>query len=340
MAVCCCCPGRRYYDLYHGHAFGLSGQPVCIDGLAIVRFHLEALGYGAILRVDQGAPAPSDEFQARMRYLSRTELRTFSNDFQFLRQAIVPNPTTPLPTAPDNPPPDMVRLRAGMLDFDAQYGGRPSPGVPFTGDVQFPWEPAPRTRHRQLMQMHEMWMDRHPVTNEQYAAYVLETGYRPQFDQNWLKHFDAEGRYPEGWANKPVIWVSRQDAAAYCQHYGKRLPHTWEWQWAAQGGQFAPPRNSDSQSSGGANSTASSAPLRHPHRRRMDEAPPPPAPGQGRAFPWGNQDDPSRYPPRANNFEQPPPADVGLYPSGASAFGVQDMMYHLRLITTRTGILN
>ena len=70
--------------------------------------------------------------------------------------------------------------------------------------------------------MHEMWMDRHPVTNAQYLAYALESGYRPEFDQNWLKHFGEDGRYPEGWANKPVIWVSRNDAAAYCGHVGKR----------------------------------------------------------------------------------------------------------------------
>ena len=30
-------------------------------------------------------------------------------------------------------------------------------------------------------------------------------------------------------------WVSRDDAVAYCSHYNKRLPHTWEWQHAAQG---------------------------------------------------------------------------------------------------------
>jgi gamma-glutamyl hercynylcysteine S-oxide synthase len=33
-----------------------------------------------------------------------------------------------------------------------------------------------------------------------------------------------------------VTFVSRDDAAAYCTFYGKRLPYEWEWQWAAQGG--------------------------------------------------------------------------------------------------------
>jgi len=43
------------------------------------------------------------------------------------------------------------------------------------------------------------------------------------------------GTYPPGWDRKPVTWVSLEDARAYAAWAGKRLPHEWEWQYAAQG---------------------------------------------------------------------------------------------------------
>ena len=43
------------------------------------------------------------------------------------------------------------------------------------------------------------------------------------------------GTFPDGFDNKPIVWVSHTDASAYCNFYNKRLPHAWEWQWFAQG---------------------------------------------------------------------------------------------------------
>lgn len=51
----------------------------------------------------------------------------------------------------------------------------------------------------------------------------------------WTFDGDKPTGFPEGWDNKPVTWVSREDADAYCRSRGARLPETWEWQYAMQG---------------------------------------------------------------------------------------------------------
>ena len=112
-----------YYDLYHGHAWPASDQPRCVAGFALIRFNLEALGYGSILRIQAGSGAiePSAEFLETMRSLTRSELRTFSNQWSFLKGAILPNPPTNIPTNPTQPPPNMVRLRRGLLVHSRLY---------------------------------------------------------------------------------------------------------------------------------------------------------------------------------------------------------------------------
>jgi formylglycine-generating enzyme required for sulfatase activity len=46
----------------------------------------------------------------------------------------------------------------------------------------------------------------------------------PKDDDNFLKHWRG-GTHSGGWVNKPVTWVSLEDAGAYATWAGKRLPH-------------------------------------------------------------------------------------------------------------------
>jgi formylglycine-generating enzyme required for sulfatase activity len=78
-------------------------------------------------------------------------------------------------------------------------------------------------------------MDKYPVTNAQFKKFLDATSYKPADDLNFLKDW-KDGNYSQGWDNKPVTWVSLEDARAYAKWAGKRLPHEWEWQYAAQGG--------------------------------------------------------------------------------------------------------
>ncbi len=83
------------------------------------------------------------------------------------------------------------------------------------------------------VQMDEYFMDKYPVTNNQFETFLKATGYVPSDPANFLKNWTG-GEIPEGKEDFPVVFVSKNDAAAYAAWAGKRLPAELEWQYAAQ----------------------------------------------------------------------------------------------------------
>jgi formylglycine-generating enzyme required for sulfatase activity len=71
-------------------------------------------------------------------------------------------------------------------------------------------------------------IEKYPVTNRRYAAFVAATGYRPP------PHWKGP-RPPAGLLEHPVTFVHRGDARAYAEWAGKRLPTAAQWEKAARG---------------------------------------------------------------------------------------------------------
>ena len=73
------------------------------------------------------------------------------------------------------------------------------------------------------------------MTVAEYFAYIKATGFKPSDNYNYLKNWKGSSTPPESILNTPVTYVSLGEARAYCKWRGARLPHSYEWQYAAQG---------------------------------------------------------------------------------------------------------
>ncbi len=216
--------GARYFDLWQG----VEIKPVQENGTSVLSFDLEEDGYGAILQTT--APDTAlNALLAKMHGLSEKPLHSFSRQWVTLHQQLVSIPeTAPIEGRPAN----MVRVPEGEFVFRVngiEIEGMNDEGV----DVQYPWEASARRFHENKMHIKSFWMDVHPVTNVEFKKFLDVTHYRPADDHNFLKDWTGNN-FPEGWGTKPVTWVSLEDARAYARWAGKRLPHEWEWQYAAQ----------------------------------------------------------------------------------------------------------
>lgn len=132
--------------------------------------------------------------------------------------------------------------------------------------------------HRLLVP--EFRIARTPVTNAQYQLYVQATGAAPP--QHW-----KDGQPPKEKLAHPVVYITWQDAGAYCEWLssvtGKkvRLPTEAEWEKAARGDQ------------------------------------------DRREYPWGDQFNKTKCNSAESGIGETSP--VGAFPTGASPYGCLDM---------------
>ena len=316
-----------FYDCYHGAQLRpkavreTDASGVTISKLAL-SFSIESGGIGCLLRLAPNSTlsqASLSGFLGRMAKLTTGKpLGSLSREWKGLQMKMIAHNATP---ATDSPPAGMVLAPPGSFHFALRGVGHEGSSV-----VQFPWEAAPTGTHNQAMKVsgafgHGLYVDQYPVTCGEYAAYLKDSGYVPRDAYNWLKSWDHSASAsdpashvlpdrtaaggegvpvpPDGYANKPVTYVSFAEAQRYCKHYRKRLPEAFEFQYFATGGK------------------------------------------SNYSFPWGETDDPSRYPQPGmiylsngsrinhNHYQDtiPGPADVDLFAgNGSSAFNVSDLM--------------
>jgi len=270
--------GSHYYDCYYGVDLQAGHDQSQSD--STVKFPIEAHGYGCIMELPNPADAKTSEFLKTMSEMTKRSLFTYSAVWTYLPQTMVEIPKTKIASAAPAGTVLIPKNNFTFINTGVMIEGDDSHGV----DVQYAWEPHPQREHQQVLELGPFYMDKYPVTNADYAKYLQATGYKPSDPYRWLKNWNGSATPPPSIANMPVTYVGLEEARAYCAWAGGRLPHSYEWQYAAQG-------------------------------------------TDGRKFPWGNNDDQSRYPEeQSGNICHGPEPVTAHSPAGDSLFGVSDLV--------------
>ncbi|MEO0108860.1 MAG: SUMF1/EgtB/PvdO family nonheme iron enzyme, partial [candidate division WOR-3 bacterium] len=138
----------------------------------------------------------------------------------------------------------------------------------------------------------EFYIDKYEVTNRQYKRFCDATGRNYPPDPELLSSMP---NYFNNYPNYPVVNITWEDARAYCDWAGKRLPTEAEWEKAARG--------SDGRKYPWGNKAPDGSQCNFADRNLPD-------------VPWCDKDADDGY-----GFTAP----VGHYPQGASPYGVLDM---------------
>jgi formylglycine-generating enzyme required for sulfatase activity len=210
--------GTRYFDLIKGTEAIVKLE----EGTAHVDGEIDARGIGGFLAI------PEDEVTGDLKEFLRRQAQVFERrnwDPEFpegAKQLLNPPSRTEEYDA-DNLPPNMAAIGAHTVDLKRSFS---KGGWPVGFHDTLPWE--------ERVELSAYAMDLTPVTNAEYEKFLKASGYSPRIQHNFLEHW-VDGKPPAGKEDHPVVYVGLNDARAYAEWAGKRLPTDAEWQYAAEG---------------------------------------------------------------------------------------------------------
>ena len=176
----------------------------------MLSFPMEAHGFGAVLATQRRARRGMQELMSKMKKMTAQPLSSYSDEWKTLPQQLVD-------IAADQ---SRALRRKAWSKFRAAIYVFQVEGIEIEGSTTSAWMFNIRGKIRRGASTtigcisKTFYIDKYPVTNAQFKKFLDATHYHPNDDLNFLRDW-KNGTYPEGWANKPVTWVSLEDARAY-----------------------------------------------------------------------------------------------------------------------------
>jgi formylglycine-generating enzyme required for sulfatase activity len=146
------------------------------------------------------------------------------------RYSLMPGKPTPLPIVQPTQGPVAVQTKVWEKDNSVMVYVPDGEFIMGSSDSD---ASADSEKPLHSVKLDEFWIDKYEVTNADFAQFVEATGYQTDAEKEGLSKTWRDAAEDED--NHPVVYVSWNDAVAYCQWLGKRLPTEAEWEKAARG---------------------------------------------------------------------------------------------------------
>ncbi len=221
-------PGRRYFDLISG----MEADTVIADDHVQIYGVIPPCGLGAFLAID--VLDRDTEFQAFLDAQNAINARA-SGDTTFPARAVQCRPIAPTQRVQRNSLPEsMIAISKETVTLQVAFRQRECDTYGNTAvvDAQYPLLHTPLV-HERTVTLGDFAIDSTPVTNCEFRRFLEDSGYTPRFSENFLKHW-TDGMPVAGEGDHPVVYIDLDDARAYAQWAGKRLPTELEWQHTIQ----------------------------------------------------------------------------------------------------------